>query len=300
MENENKRKAKNKYVKYTVNVVNLLIGLNGLVLVATGLFILFYYIKDTYNTYYYIFSIGVVLVSLGGLLLILSIVGSVSVMNKYYIFIGGYYFTLIVLLVVVISGAIVFFVFDRYNYLENDLHSNLNRSFISYGHIEENKHDEESDQVELNNDQLNTDTNLVDQIQQKFHCCGFESYLEWKNSSHVNSNKKFEYLNNRFLLSEQHIPFYVPDSCCVVYESECGKDLNTINTIFTRGCFKQLNDSLKKFIFNIHVIACGTFIILVLSIFYLLFASLLVRSDYNLITMEETYSKTHSVIANKK
>ena len=69
-----------------------------------------------------------------------------------------------------------------------------------------------------------------DNLQRGYDCCGIENYFDWKNGS--------QYLKGTD----------VPDSCCEIYEKECGKDIllqENITSIHSEGCILKLYSDIE-------------------------------------------------------
>ena len=133
----------------------------------------------------------------------------------------------------------------------------------------------------------NGTSQLIDDIQSRFKCCGRDSYHDWQESASVNPSKKFLFLNNEFLLQRGQIGFNLPDSCCVLVRDSCGKEMPLESEIATRGCLEPLHRFLKLLLAYVYGSYLATFLVILLSIFYFLFVTLAVKSDYNLVEAEK-------------
>jgi hypothetical protein len=306
---------KDVFVKVTLNIVNLLVGLNGLVLIALSFVIIFFYIKDVYFTLAFLYAVTYGFLFLGIVLFALSLIGFMSILIKNYIMEGCYMFSLILVLIVLLTGAIATLVIDHNNLLEDNLYSNLNKTMSLFNESSlllpdgASKTDDNLKESDEHNERLllvitqtpkstlTRDTTLkAIQIHRRFECCGVRSYLDWKNSTSLNPSRKFEFLNNDFLLRKGEIPFNLPDSCCVEFEVNCGKDFRSSASMFKRGCLAPLNVSLRRFMTFIYVTYGITFAIILFALFYFLFVSLAVKSEYNLIDQKIENSDKQTVL----
>ncbi|XP_033911441.1 CD63 antigen-like [Acipenser ruthenus] len=68
---------------------------------------------------------------------------------------------------------------------------------------------------------------IIDDIQDKFHCCGAENYTDWLESSGWKRNNS------------------VPDSCCRVEREDCGNNI-TAGNIYYKGCVGSIKTFLQK------------------------------------------------------
>ncbi|KAH8877437.1 CD151 antigen [Schistosoma japonicum] len=88
----------------------------------------------------------------------------------------------------------------------------------------------------------------VDQIQQKFKCCGSRSYRDWTDSVFGNNSK----LNEVFPFPEYSL--VVPDSCCIRSIRSCGTHPHPSN-VFYEGCMESILLNLREQYYIICVVA---------------------------------------------
>ena len=70
-------------------------------------------------------------------------------------------------------------------------------------------------------------TTTWDLVQQSLHCCGVNSYTDWRNVTQLAGG--------------------VPDSCCKVgHEEGCGKAPVDAEKMFSEGCFTLFNDEFNS------------------------------------------------------
>lgn len=72
-------------------------------------------------------------------------------------------------------------------------------------------------------------TKTWDSLQQGYECCGIKTYMDWENASFSEGKN-------------------VPNSCCLIEVSNCGKDMLTssnVATIYTTGCVLKFTNDLE-------------------------------------------------------
>lgn len=78
----------NRFVRITLNLINLLISLNGLGLIALGILLILVYMRDYFYISGFIYSLSVGYIVFGVSMFSLAIVGSVSVIKKHFVLEG--------------------------------------------------------------------------------------------------------------------------------------------------------------------------------------------------------------------
>lgn len=97
---------------------------------------------------------------------------------------------------------------------------------------------------------------VVDDIQDGFHCCGIESYTDWFSSKGWGKNDS------------------VPDSCCKVEKERCGSSDLSSDNIYQNGCLSAIVKFLKKNMVWIGAAAIGLAVIQIAGI---IFSSLMIH-----------------------
>lgn len=86
------------------------------------------------------------------------------------------------------------------------------------------------------------ETKKINYIQMRFNCCGVDSYNDWKTfHSYRNPNQPIRYVDKQNYENGFAYRDDVPDSCCINYSPNCGKQTYTFgrdraSVIYTRGC----------------------------------------------------------------
>lgn len=119
-----------KFVCVTLNVITLLLSLNGLGLIAMGILLILVYLGDYFYLSAFLYSLSIGYTLFGAVLIALAVTGSVAVIRKHFVLEGFYIFSLMVLLAVIVIAAVVTIVFDRRGKFEDYVDRNLNNSIM--------------------------------------------------------------------------------------------------------------------------------------------------------------------------
>ncbi|XP_019876654.1 23 kDa integral membrane protein [Aethina tumida] len=110
---------------------------------------------------------------------------------------------------------------------------------------------------------FNETTALWDQVQQRFHCCGVDTYYDWFN--HTNTTKNT-----------------LPVSCCKIETGTLGNftcDVNS-NSLYKQGCLQIFSEYIKGHAATVEGVGLGLAIIQLLGILLACYLSKQIRSDY--------------------
>lgn len=233
---ERPKNRKQNWTKKLINYVNTELRSLGIVLFAFGVFYL--------TGWRYRFSFGkysfdlfaVWLVTLGS---ILFIVGYAFI--KFKLKISNNQNMAMILIVIVFwifIGSLVLSVITLRLYLNDNLvnqhRNNMIETMQMYDELDNNRHE----------------TLKINWLQQKYNCCGLESFTDWKSmpltilSNSVNDQSESE--NNRTSYVDR-----VPESCCIRPSSGCGNlthlDGKKVNaTISIYGCVSKYNSIFSR------------------------------------------------------
>jgi hypothetical protein len=136
----------------------------------------------------------------------------------------------------------------------------------------------------------------IDWLQNRFMCCGVDSYGDWRSLLRffTNYDREYEngpvrYINNLDL--QQKYPYIddVPDSCCINIGYNCGKSVNVFGKdrgtiINTRGCFQIYSEKFSQDL----TFVCSLSITISLLI---LIIAVLLLIGYNMINRNRLYLK---------
>ncbi|KAJ8945501.1 hypothetical protein NQ318_017944 [Aromia moschata] len=100
--------------------------------------------------------------------------------------------------------------------------------------------------------QSDSKTESIDVLQQKLHCCGAGSYLDWRYS---------RWVQNETVLNK------VPDSCCKSISYECGRRDHPSN-IFYIGCMEAVAAEFQTSLWIICAVALGFSMVQVIGILF--------------------------------
>lgn len=204
-------------------VFNISLAICGLILASWGFYLLlFANINDLLglgnfiNDYFYIVNIINVIswlhITFGIVTLSLAIADSLALSNKYPMTKSLFVFCFVWILVVTMMTAIGMFAIDRWGLIDASIEDGLRKSMVLY------------DKPKLNNLLRN---NKFAQIQNDLKCCGYTSYLDWRDSKRFNDSNHIE--------PGHQIAFNVPDSCCVQIRRSVGCG-SLVENLETKGC----------------------------------------------------------------
>lgn len=242
-----------KVIKYLLFVFNLLFLLCGFALIIIGSIVT---AKLTpYNTIMGVSfnGIGVFLIVIGGIVSIIAFLGCCGAYKESYCMLITFIILMIIMLLAVVTIIIAAFVVNGklFGWLSNDLRG----SVIGYN-------------VSTSSSPVSK-TGLAyvkfwDDFQESTKCCGISSYMDW--GLNVNFNNSWS----------------VPDSCCNVTQTQCGKgQLKNPTKIYTTGCVNQINIILKHNLVAVGGAAAALGILMLLG---MIFAGCLIqgiRGEYN-------------------
>lgn len=148
------------------------------------------------------------------------------------------------------------------------------------------------------NNQYRHETRKMDWAQQKFKCCGINSFSDWR---YIFSNRFGNSASNLNNVPYQYDPYQnvgnnfnqprsdVPDSCCMIKAHNCGKQLNLIgrdhqgSVINTEGCHRLYSEFFSKDIIFICTVSLLFSIGLLFISVILLFSFTLIRKNYEIL-----------------
>jgi hypothetical protein len=263
----------NHHLKWSIYYINFLLNITGLFLVSFACIFLLIYENDYFFASFYLKTVSYAFMCIGCLLILISIINLFSNVYKNFILEGANMVCMILLIIALVAQATYIITFTLNGKLLNKMSSNLNNSIKLY-------------------DEMNptlSHTKLINKVQSNFKCCGLSSFQDWELSATINKNYyKSYYLNNEFLLDKNQIAFNVPDSCCVNYLENCGKDFALNSTLNTNGCFDILRKYFTNFSYTVFTICIGAISIISFCILYRLYVGLCFsESDYYLLNLEE-------------
>ena len=211
------------FVKYILFFFNFICWMFGGVMVGVGIWSLMeknkYYQKDIMTVYDIFTDMSIIVIVFGIIVFLIGSAGCIGALRENILLLKIYYYSMIFIFMVIVVGAVLAFVFkDKLKSFLTDL---LKEDIIiTY-------HDEPDRQA------------VIDWIQEKFECCGVDSYTDWN---------KNEYFNCSGNLMTNTLRCSVPHSCCKVQDNInsgvtnilCGRDVlsksGDISLIYTPGC----------------------------------------------------------------
>lgn len=174
------------------------------------------------------------LLSAGGLVLLVTLIGCCAVCRNHRPSIILYIFLLLFIFLVEAMVGILAYVYEEQ--VHNELELNLNTTCLTNYKIDPVK------------------TEAIDFLQEKFHCCGVVSFEDWKYSTWRKQN-----------LSGLNL---VPDSCCKTVTPKCGEIIHPSNINYN-SCIKKMSQHMKGHLIILSAVGLG---ICVLQIFGMIFS----------------------------
>ncbi|XP_075970050.1 leukocyte surface antigen CD53-like [Anticarsia gemmatalis] len=195
-----------KSVRYSLAAVNGLFLLTGLLLLLVGIAVLVKYTAyDELITNRFTNLAGFVIAT-GIIILLGTVLGFYGAISQQFYFIIGY--VILMLVVLVFEVAIVIVAFALSNSAESDIGRSMAQSRLQYG-----------SRVEI--------TQIWDDLQMGFQCCGVTGRFDWSSSQ-------------------------IPVSCCFIdYGTVSPFECTTANA-YTEGCARMLGEYLA---YQAHVVA---------------------------------------------
>lgn len=147
-------------IKYTLHFVNLLIFLGGLVLLAIGIWSITSktFVNELLGTNLYIGAVYIVLIT-GAIITFISCLGCYGSAHEIRCMLLLYFLILFLIFVTILVGGILSFVFREK--AQQTIEMQMQSSLRYYGNKE-------------------AFTGAWDATQEKLHCCGVTSYLDWR------------------------------------------------------------------------------------------------------------------------
>ncbi|KAL1509215.1 hypothetical protein ABEB36_003985 [Hypothenemus hampei] len=143
-------------------------------------------------------------------------------------------FILILVLVFLLESLVAILAYFYQQNVHEDLNLRLNSSFLA-------------------NYNRNSKTDSVDFIQENLHCCGAQTFSDWKHS--------------RWIKGSPGIKNKVPDSCCKTQGFLCGKSDHPSN-IYYAGCEDKISIILKLSLWIVCAVSLGVSVLQVVGVVF--------------------------------
>lgn len=242
------------FLKYVLYVFNFIFWLSGAAILAVGIWTLIS--KHSYVTLLasstYV-ATTYILVATGAIIILVGFLGCCGAWreNRYLLMVYAG-FLLLIFLLEAVSGVIAYM-------YEAALHDELSRSL---------------NDTMLQNYHKDADmTEAIDDLQQKFKCCGAEHHEDWAYSVWRKTNPSLENI--------------VPDSCCKSMSYNCAITWEGPSNIYYDSCITQLEHFLREHLIIIGAVGLG---LCLLQIFGIIFACCLARRIKEWEDRQKTYS----------
>eukprot|EP00091_Calanus_sinicus_P024462 TRINITY_DN8789_c0_g1_i6.p1 TRINITY_DN8789_c0_g1~~TRINITY_DN8789_c0_g1_i6.p1 ORF type:complete len:243 (-),score=101.21 TRINITY_DN8789_c0_g1_i6:70-798(-) len=208
-------------VKYFMVLCNILFALAGIILIGFGAYAqiaakdYLNFLGDNYvNT-------PIFVIILGGVILAISLFGCCGAYQENKCLIYTYSAVLFIILIAQIAAGIAAFALK--GDLKAEITKNMNTGMKNYGA-----------------EGFEGVTTTWDLVQKELHCCGVETFADWKNATETFKDGA------------------VPDSCCKGGQAEgCGKAPVDQEKIYTEGCFSLFSDEFNSNLTIVGAVALG-------------------------------------------
>lgn len=240
-----------KCVKYTLFLFNMLFLLAGLALIIIGSIVLVHSKENTFSSS--AGPAGIFIIVVGGVVFLVSFFGCAGAINNNYCMVVTYGVLLLLLLIAEIAGVITGFVLK--DKVKDTILEKMKESMELY--------QDEKPEV--------TDTQLWNETQREFKCCGTTGYRSWNASKDMNSTRS------------------VPDSCCKEVTKDCGQNLLFVDektaekTLWTEGCYTAVSDHLKTYLIALGAVAASVALIELIGIVCAFCLASHLRKDYRVV-----------------
>ncbi|XP_073470110.1 CD63 antigen [Aquarana catesbeiana] len=227
-----------KCVKYLLFFFNLIFWICGIALIGLGIYVQIYLNATLTINNASASGPPIVLIVVGVVIFFISFFGCCGAAKENYCMVTTFAILLGIIFLVEIAAAIAGYVFR--NKVQDVFRDSINDSVSNYNVTKEAK-------------------DGMDAIQQTFHCCGANSSSDWNNYPPFKGSGT------------------VPDTCCKVIVTGCGK--NSTN-IYTNGCIQGIDDWMKKYVGIIAGVALGIAFFEILGIVFACCLMKGIRSGY--------------------
>ncbi|XP_017274766.1 CD63 antigen [Kryptolebias marmoratus] len=225
-----------KCVKYLLFFFNFIFWLCGFALIIVGVMVQVslhktFMIHDATAS-----AAPIVIITVGVLIFFIAFFGCCGAWKENHCMITTFAVLLSLIIVAEIAAAILGYVFR--NKLSKIVQDSLTDMINHYQNNSKEFHD------------------AVDQIQEKWKCCGVNSSSDWRNFSPDGNT--------------------VPDSCCKIVTTNCGKNAMTdASKVYQKGCHDVVETFVRN---NIQWVIVAAIVIAILQVMGVVFACLLMRS----------------------
>lgn len=232
-------------------ICNTFVWLIGVALFSTGLYLFLSgknYEKLVDGS---VFSASIIIIVVGFLIALIGFLGCFGAAKKS----GGmlllYGILLLIIITIQIVGGVVSFVFSKQ--VKDFVKEGLELSLAAYGGT---------------NETHEAFTNGVDYVQEHLECCGMYGYQDYRNVSAAS-----------YWVGSMKKQADVPDTCCKMKSTDCGKGLFTNATtdgIYLVGCLDHLKDTVTE---NLQILGYSALIFVLVEVVNFA-AALLLRRRY--------------------
>jgi hypothetical protein len=267
---------KDKFIKLTLCLINLVITLIGFCLISISLILRIYYKNDYYLTSYLIQPFSLIFIILGALAVLFGIFGFIGILRKNFIFITLFILYSIILITILFTSALCLFLIKSNDGFISKISNNIKRDIYSF------KESQNSITPIISNENNYDDQSSfhINQLHLNYKCCGLYSYRDWNSSINLNDFKP--YFVQDFFIKPNQIPFNVPDTCCTNSKIlNCGKSFVIKDTIYKTGCYFKLKSEISDIGNFIFAIANVITSIIILSIAFIIFTAGCIENEYS-------------------
>lgn len=230
-------------LKYLIFIFNFIFFLIGCAILGLGIWLKVE--KGEYvdiSQYDYLTAANIA-IAVGAVILVVSFLGCCGAIKEVAPMLMAFFVLLIIIFLLEIAVGV--FAYVKRGELENELGKDLTEAMFN----KYSRDDEEGI------------TKAIDSFQEKFNCCGKDSFLDWRSSFYYQMKSEF------------------PSSCCMdgLSNDKCPtkKEIEWNKVYRTKGCLLELKDFLKD---NFLYIGASAIVFAIIQILGMVFSMVLYRS----------------------
>lgn len=260
------KKENNGFIKISLELISFIIWLTGCVLITLGMILLKIFMVDYFFIKNVIYLLSVLNILIGCVLFVCGILALFYAVRKNFLIGGIVFYILILTALSIIILTVIGFVLYQNGFIEQYSNANLMEKFSN-------------------------STQFVDRVQTNFMCCGLKDYTEWKQISNMDKISEF-------YLSQDRLPYSLPDSCCIKKEIDCAKYFPSLKVINKQACQPILDKLLHNLLKKMTLISSISLVIIICSIFFISYVSLFTNGSYHILEKSETNSNRKNLAKN--
>ncbi|XP_041367874.1 CD151 antigen-like [Gigantopelta aegis] len=228
------------FLRYVLFVFNIMFWITGVAFLSVGVWTMMVkhkYVSLLGNSTYP--ATTILFIVTGVFIILVGALGCLGALRNIRCCLVMYAFLLLMIFLLEAIAGVLAYMYE--GSIKEELTRNLNKTIIENYNFD------------------STISDAVDNLQKQFHCCGAESYRDWRWS--------------RWLKLDQITKNKAPDSCCISPAEKCAVSISASN-IYHTGCSPQLERFIKRHLIVIGGIGLG---LCCIQVFGIIFACCLAR-----------------------